>query len=454
MRLLDRGRVPLRVGHRSPLAFLAAAALLLSACSPGGPAPDLTPAGAKPPVRSLSQPSGAASAPAARVSASAPADGVSVAPTPAFVVREVRAPWTRAIDDIVGTGGRVSVAVGRRGTILYEHGGQIPRMPASNEKLLTSMAALDTFGPDHRFRTFAGSIDLPRDGVVRGDLWLVGTGDPELTSAGIARLAVRLRTSGVRRIRGSVIGDASTFTREWWAPGWIPDLSRHYVARPTALAVDGNVAIQSPERYAAWMLTEALERIGVSVGGEPDAGRVPAAFRSLAAVRSARLSAILARQNRDSINFPAEMLTKALGETATVGPGSTAAGAASIEAWVEDHGVRARVEDGSGLSHLDRIRAVGLVALLMMCEREPWGDVLFESLPGPGTGTLDGRLDGVPVRAKTGTLFVTPASALSGYVEPASGRRLSFSILSRGLAKSTAVVIEDAIVRVLASARF
>jgi D-alanyl-D-alanine carboxypeptidase/D-alanyl-D-alanine-endopeptidase (penicillin-binding protein 4) len=60
---------------------------------------------------------------------------------------------------------------------------------------------------------------------------------------------------------------------------------------------------------------------------------------------------------------------------------------------------------------------------------------------------------GIPVNAKTGTLFITPVSALSGYVRDAGGRLVAFSILSRGLAKSTAVAIEDRVVTILASAR-
>jgi D-alanyl-D-alanine carboxypeptidase len=50
-------------------------------------------------------------------------------------------------------------------------------------------------------------------------------------------------------------------------------------------------------------------------------------------------------------------------------------------------------------------------------------------------------------------LFVTPVSALSGYVRDAGGRLVAFSILSRGISKSAAIAIEDLVVRTLASAR-
>ncbi|MGZ4150256.1 MAG: D-alanyl-D-alanine carboxypeptidase, partial [Actinomycetota bacterium] len=132
---------------------------------------------------------------------------------------------------------------------------------------------------------------------------------------------------------------------------------------------------------------------------------------------------------------------------------STTDGAAAIRAWAERHGVRAHVFDGSGLSHRDRVSTDGLVSLLLMSARTAWGGVLERSLAPGGGGTLAGRLAGVPVHAKTGTLFVTPVSALSGYVRSADGVRVAFSVLSRGMEESTAVALEDAIVRLLASAR-
>jgi D-alanyl-D-alanine carboxypeptidase len=74
--------------------------------------------------------------------------------------------------------------------------------------------------------------------------------------------------------------------------------------------------------------------------------------------------------------------------------------------------------------------------------------VFRDALPEPGQGTMKGRLKGVPVHAKTGTL--TGISALSGWVFV---RRLrtwaEFSILSQGLSKDMAVDIEDRVVRLL-----
>jgi D-alanyl-D-alanine carboxypeptidase/D-alanyl-D-alanine-endopeptidase (penicillin-binding protein 4) len=89
-----------------------------------------------------------------------------------------------------------------------------------------------------------------------------------------------------------------------------------------------------------------------------------------------------------------------------------------------------------------------MVRLLQAAAREPWAKAFRTSLPTGDQGTLEHRLRGVRVRAKTGTL--ASVSALSGYVFlRRAGRFAQFSILSRGLPKSRAVRIEDRIVRIL-----
>ena len=362
------------------------------------------------------------------------------------------ATWTSAIDAAI-EGRDVSVAVGTDTRIVYEHLGEQARIPASNQKLLTSMAALEVWGPSIRFPTTAMARKPALDGVVRGDLWIVGSGDPEISSASMARLASRLRAAGLTRVVGSVMGDTSAFRREWWAPGWVPGLSRSYVNRATALAFDGNAGAGLPEQQAAASLTAALESLGVEVEGAPGAGDGPTDLTPLTRIPSAPLADLLTTQNHGSVNFYAEMLLKALGAQATRTPGSTADGAAMVESWADGWGVDAQVRDGSGLSHEDRISTHDLVVLLLLGAREPWGSKLVRSLPGPGEGTVGSRLIGVPVRAKTGTLFETPVSSLSGYVTDTGGTRIAFSVISRDLDKTTASAIEDEVVRILAGAR-
>ncbi|TMK56553.1 MAG: hypothetical protein E6G54_09135, partial [Actinobacteria bacterium] len=189
-------------------AWRGSAALLLLACT----AVSRVPLSAHPTHRASSPPV-----------SSTPTSAVLEPPRPR--IRPVDARWTEAIDRVVA-GRDVAVAVGLGERIVYLHRGRISRVLASNEKLLTSMAALDVFGPRHRFPTVAAADARVRGGLLRGDLWLIGAGDPELTAARLAMLAARLHALGIRRITGSIVGDTSAFDRGWWAPGWLPGISR------------------------------------------------------------------------------------------------------------------------------------------------------------------------------------------------------------------------------------
>ena len=83
--------------------------------------------------------------------------------------------------------------------------------PASNVKLVTTAAALSILGPAHRYKTGSGRSS-PEDGVIDGDLYLVGGGDPSLLTGDLYELASRLRAMGVREIKGGVTVDISLGT--------------------------------------------------------------------------------------------------------------------------------------------------------------------------------------------------------------------------------------------------
>ena len=381
------------------------------------------------------------------------ASAAHAAASRAVPLRIVAPRWTRRLDRRLGhLSVSMSVRVGRR--LVFSHLGGVPRVPASNEKLLLSMALLDRMGASASIPTNVESRSLVR-GEVRGDLWLVGHGDPEVDEATLQRLARRVRSRGVSAVRGSVVGDTSTFRRERWAPGWRA-IALDFIPVPTALTFEGNVDargfVQDPELRAASAFTDDLRALGVEVGGRPRAGPVAPDARVRATVRSARIADILRRQNVTSSNLDAEVLDKLLGARAVGPPGTIAKGAAAIRAWAADHGVDAVVRDAAGLSYANRITTDDMVSLLAVASRSPWGVTLRSTLPAAGEGTLAGRLAGVDVRAKTGTLL-GGISALSGWVRLEAGRRwAAFSILSSGLSKAGAVALEDALVRIVAGA--
>ncbi len=355
-----------------------------------------------------------------------------------------KAGWMLRIEDAID-GRSVSVSVSEGGEYLYRRADGTPRAPASNEKLLLAMACLDTFGADHRIVTHAAAASFA-DGVIDGDLWLLGRGDPQVGRTSLGALADELVAAGVARVKGSVMGSTTFFQRDWYAPGW-NDAARDYINRPTALSFEGN-ADDDPEAEAAGSLTKQLERLGVRVAGKPGAGAPPGHLEDLATIESKPLRVLLSKTLRPSWNFGAEVLGKALGAEARGAPGTIAKGAATIEAWAEDHGVDFTLFDNSGLSYDDRVTASGIVQLLTQAEEADWGHELRNALPTGGQGTLKDRLDGVQVRAKTGTL--TDISALSGWVYSKDRDAwIEFSILSAGMSKPIASDVEDKIVRLL-----
>jgi serine-type D-Ala-D-Ala carboxypeptidase/endopeptidase (penicillin-binding protein 4) len=386
---------------------------------------------------------------AAVVLAASPAASSGLA-TEERAARDRRPAWAREIDRLVA-GEPVGISVREEGEFLYRHADVRRRAPASNEKLLLSMALLDRLGPEATLVTQAAAAAVPVAGVVAGDLWILGTGDPDVRRTTMVRLAQALVAAGVVRIDGAVLGSTGYFKRDWRAPGWKPDFPRTQVALPTALAYEGNqsggVHITDPELRAARALTQELRSRGVAVAGQADAGHAPVPLVPVAQVGSASLPELLDVMNRYSSNFWAEVLGKRLGAEAHGPPGSIAKGAAAIRTWAAQFGVVVKARDSSGLSYANRASPSGIVRLLDLAEDRPWGQVLREALPHGGQGTLDDRLRGVPVHAKTGTL--SSISALSGYVWMRSRSTwVEFSILSR-LPKDEAVRIEDRVVRIL-----
>jgi D-alanyl-D-alanine carboxypeptidase len=377
-------------------------------------------------------------------------------PAIATPVPAVAAPprWIRDIEETVA-GHDVSVAIGYDGDWLYRHQAKMVRRPASNQKLLFSMALLHRTSLATRVRTRVFVTGSRSGGTLDGNLWIVGRGDPEVGRKTMAALARAIRGEGIRRIRGRVMGSTAGFRRDWWAPGWRSYFPDVYIPLPTALTFEGNedsrgVHIRDPELRAARSLTARLRSLGVRVTGEAGAGLPVRRLRHLVTRRSEPFETLLRRMNRRSRNFYAEVLGKWLGGTVVGRPGSIAKGARAIEGFAQNRGANVEAFDASGLSYRNRIRPEDMVELLWFADGRPWGDELRRGLPSGDHGTLKDRLADVRVRAKTGTLV--EVSALSGWVWMEEvGDWAQFSIMSHGMSKSEAVGIENRIVRIVAN---
>jgi serine-type D-Ala-D-Ala carboxypeptidase/endopeptidase (penicillin-binding protein 4) len=136
-----------------------------------------------------------------------------------------------------------------RGDTLFARDPDQTLAPASNMKLFTTAAALEYLGPRHRFITYLLADGPIRDGVLEGNLYLYGTGDPTLgtrfaerPAPALLALADTLALLGVRQIRGDIVGDGSYFTGPMTGEGWQPDYLNAWYAVPAgALSVHENM---------------------------------------------------------------------------------------------------------------------------------------------------------------------------------------------------------------------
>jgi serine-type D-Ala-D-Ala carboxypeptidase/endopeptidase (penicillin-binding protein 4) len=212
-------------------AFLLAAAVALSSCSSHkAPAP----------------PSSSAPRPPS------PAASAGQAPTPRTL--EGRAALIRDLDQIFDDPALLRAVIAARvdtldriPLTLYGRNTAKLVMPASNAKLLTLATAAERLGWDFRYRTRLEMTGTIESGVLRGDLVIIGGGDPmiEATASGPApafvEFAEALRRAGIQRVDGRIIGDDHAFDQEGLGAGWAWDyLSAGYAAPSGALSYNLN----------------------------------------------------------------------------------------------------------------------------------------------------------------------------------------------------------------------
>lgn len=136
------------------------------------------------------------------------------------------------------------------GRLLYSKANTLRVMPASVMKILTVTAAADLLGWDHRFETRLETAGRIEDGALQGDLIISGDGDPSIAARDLRgaplfdEWADVLRTAGVTRINGRLVGDDNAFDDEPLGAGWAWDyLSAGYAAPSGALSYNENVVV-------------------------------------------------------------------------------------------------------------------------------------------------------------------------------------------------------------------
>jgi D-alanyl-D-alanine carboxypeptidase/D-alanyl-D-alanine-endopeptidase (penicillin-binding protein 4) len=357
--------------------------------------------------------------------------------------------------------------------------GSLPLMPASTEKLLTASALLSKVGADATTQTVASTTAQVHDGVLDGDLYLVGGGDPLLETTGyqpsqedpnepyndFAKLAAAIKAAGITSIHGNVVGDESRFDTTRYVGSWPGRYITAGESGPlSALMVNGGFTgltdhpdtpsadrqPGNPPQLAAATLVTLLRQRGVQVTGSGGTGHAPSDARTVATLHSLPLSSELLELLRRSDNTTAELLAKQLGRIVE-GHGSTEDGAKAVQSTLAAMGMPmqgSHTVDGSGLDIGNRVTCDLLTALL---DHAGPNSVLAHSLPIAGrTGTLRFRLGGTVadgrVAAKTGTLDAV--NALAGYAHSVSGQTLTFAFIINGPSPTGSGVLDQAAVAI------
>jgi len=365
----------------------------------------------------------------------------------AYDVADLRAKLSREMQLAGGSSGAL-VRELDSGRTLYERRADVARVPASVEKLFTTSTALLRFGSGGTLATRVltdGTVGP--DGVLRGDVYLVGGGDPTLTGGHLERLARRLVTQGVTAIEGRIYGDESLFDSRRGGPrtrfafdGFMGGVLSA-VAYRRGFDDELSPSADAADRFAAYL---RIADVDVPAGGR--ARVAPPAAQEIARVASPTMRDLVGMTNAPSDNFAAEMLFKVLG--AQFGSGGThAAGQRVVRSEMKGLGLNPTVSDGSGLSRSNRTTPKQVVRLFQqMAERPDEGMALRASLPVAGrSGTLTRRMRGTPAEgdcaAKTGTL--NGVSALAGICVTDAGDDVAFAFLLNGVNTSAAKRIED-----------
>ncbi|MDS9785878.1 D-alanyl-D-alanine carboxypeptidase/D-alanyl-D-alanine-endopeptidase [Pseudomonas aeruginosa] len=338
--------------------------------------------------------------------------------------------------------------------------------PASTMKLFTTYAALEMLGPTYQWKTEFYTDGQLKNGVLNGNLYLKGGGDPKLNMEKLWLLMRDLRANGVTKVTGDLVLDRSYFN--------IPQLpvfnddggddTKPFLVGPDSLLVnlksvrmvvrtDGNkvnvqmdpplatgqipqgcsaqtyMSLLDHPGYTAGAVRGIWQELGGSILGKDRQGSVPRNATLIAKAFSPDLVEIIRDINKYSNNTMARQLFLSIGAQFRNSADGDDAQAAQrvVRQWLARKGITAPrlvMENGSGLSRQERVSAREMAAMLQAAWHSPYAAEYISSLPLAGLdGTMRKRLRRTALvgeaHVKTGTL--NTVRALAGFSRDASG---------------------------------
>ncbi len=336
-----------------------------------------------------------------------------------------------------------------------------PRNPASTMKLVTTYTALGVLGPDYRWPTEMHVTGNITGGTLYGDVIIRGYGDPAFSENDFRSMLQALRAQGVHTITGNLVADTGFFQVPYQSLGAFDgNAGAAYNAQPEAILyherggcfefsnLKGKI-----QKVCPVLPTNAKAKQDLNVNlfggfwklwvgelrgqmhGSFVRGYAPQHSRLIHTHRSRPLREIIAEVNKDSNNVMARQILLSVGAKQMGAPGTPQKGAMAVGQWLESRGLNfpeLRIENGSGLSRIERISARHLGEMLVDAYNSPFRQDFMNSLAVLGVdGTLKNRMKRSNLagrgRFKTGTL--RNVRGLAGYLQAANGQMYVVSIL-------------------------
>ena len=350
-----------------------------------------------------------------------------------------------------------AVRVGGGG--VAEYNSRTRMMPASNVKVFTTGLALNELGADYRFRTrlaYSGSIE---DGVLKGDLYIVGGGDPTIGARDSVAFALQktfsdweklVRAAGIKSIEGYVVGDGRWLDCEPQNVSWqLEDAATGDGTVMTGLgpsgsgdqlyyactylapvaSMTGSLALGTAAKRitctnpfgaltCAFYFYRYLENKGITAsegpadidpsgrlrdfagdGTELRAAVAQDALTFIGESKSPTLKDIIKQANGESDNYYAEALLRILAKERTGSASFESCQTARQDAFAKlgvSGADRVQFYDGSGLARKNYITPDFTVRFLTAMTKVPGYKDYLSSLPQAGSGTLASRLRSAP----------------------------------------------------------
>lgn len=338
-------------------------------------------------------------------------------------------------------------------SLIYSYNAQKRLRPASTQKLLTAISALDILGAGHNYTTSVystGTIDpdtLLHGSVLNGNIYIIGDFDPKLDDSHITMIATSIKDLGINRINGMLVADVSMKDSLKLGNGWCWDDEQPYL---TPLGLGGKSYLYNQKQDSRFSpTTEFLTKLMMRLRSDSimtngcGIGDYPATNTGFLICKIQHsIGDILMRMMKESDNLYAESMFYQLASSSKKRIGWKDCEGV-IETVMRKAGIQSddfRIADGSGLSLYNYITPKAEVLLLRYAysHNNRVFVSLYETLPVAGVdGTLKGRMKNGHtfnnVHAKTGS--VSGVSSLAGYLTAPNGHLMAFSIICNGVRK-------------------